>query len=213
MKTQQVPYLLCTTETALIVGGTLMLLPPEVVDLTEMPEPVKPEKVERILFAYRIPYLPDLLASPHLAGGSERERLAEVLDWQARLVANLGKWKGMAFSLRYLSRPEQGEIEIAFVGRGVARLGLGHRFGEEMASDVAALLRSFDYPTEVVTSEEELKGILEPFSQPLVLEIRQHEEVISLLRGDAYVVYPFRPPSTTWVPTLETLLRQRAPCL
>jgi len=178
-----------------------------------VPEAAKPERIERVVFAYRIPYLPDLLASPHLSGATERERLDQVLERQARLVANLGKWKGMAFAMRYLSLPERGEVEIGLVSRGVARLGCGQRLGEEMASDVATLLRGFDFLVEPVVTEEELQSILKPFSQPLVLEIRQHEEVVSLWRGDAYVVHPFRPPATTWIPVFETLLRQRAPCL
>ena len=213
MKTQYVLYLPCTTETALTIGGTLMLVPPEAVDLTKVPEAVKPEKVERTLFAHRIPYLPDLLASPHLSGATERERLAEVLDRQARLVANLGKWKGKAFSLRYLSRPEQGEVEIALIGRGIARPGLGHRLGEEMASDVAALLRSFDYPVEPVGSEIGLKAILEPTPELFIVEIRQHEEVVSMMLGDAYVVYPFRPPLTTWVSTFKMMVAQQMSCV
>jgi len=42
-----------------------MLLPPEAADLAEI-KAAKPERVERTLFAYRIPYLPDLLTSPNL---------------------------------------------------------------------------------------------------------------------------------------------------
>jgi hypothetical protein len=99
MEARQLPYLLRISEQALALGDTLLLPAPQV-----LPEPqsaAKPVKIERTLLAYRIPYLPDLLASPHLSGVTERERLTEVLDRQARLVGNLWKWKGTAFALRF----------------------------------------------------------------------------------------------------------------
>jgi len=54
---------------------------------------------------------------------------------------------------------------------------------------------------------------LSPFAQPALLEIRQRETVVALTMGDAYVVYPFRPTLSTWIPTFSTLLAQRAPCV
>lgn len=210
MSTQQVPYLLRISEQALALRDTLLL--PTTQDLTELRPGAKPVEIERTLSGYRIPHLPDLLTSPHLAGQTERERLTEVLDRQTRLVANLGKWKGMAFSLRYLWRPERGEVDTALVVRGLAKPGDSRRLGEEMALDVFTLLRGFDFPVEPIVTETELRNILEPVPNPMVVEIRQHEEVVSLMQGDAYVVYPFRAPTTTWIPVFETLLAQRAAC-
>ncbi|MCX6021218.1 MAG: DUF87 domain-containing protein, partial [Chloroflexi bacterium] len=157
--------------------------------------------------------LPDLLASPNLVQGSERERLAEALDRQARLIAGLGKWKGAAFSLRYLARPERGEIEIAILGRVLGRAGQGQRQAEEAAADVATLLRSFEFAPQAVASAADLTGLIEPFADPAVVGLRQREAVVSLRAGDAYAVFPFRPPASSWLPVMETLLRQRTPCL
>lgn len=211
MEARQLPYLLRISEQALALGDTLLLPAPQV-----LPEPqsaAKPVKIERTLLAYRIPYLPDLLASPHLSGVTERERLTEVLDRQARLVGNLWKWKGTAFALRFCSHPERGEVEIAFVAREVTKSDQGRYLGQQIASDVATLLSSFDYPVEPVSSETGLKTILEPVSEPFIVEIRQHEEVLSMMQGDAYVVYPFRPPFTTWIPALKILVEQQSPCV
>ena len=201
MKNHENPYLLSMPETALMIGTTLKLgpslVPLEILGMTEAQQDTKLEKAERILFAYRIPHLPDLTTSPLLAGQSDGERINEILYQQARLVANLSKWRGMAFSLRYMSRPERGEVEIAILGRAAARSGQGYYLGREVAFDVAALLRSFDYPAEPIGSERELRDLLAPPLNLYIVEIRQHEEVVSMVFGDAYVVYPFRPPLTT----------------
>lgn len=217
MKNYQDPYLLSMPETALMIGTTLKLgpslVPLEILSVTEVQRDTTPERAERILFAYRIPYLPDLTTSLHLAGQTEGERLNEILDQQVRLVANLAKWRGMAFSLRYMLRPERGEVEVALLGRAAARSGQGHYMGREVASDVAALLRSLDYPADPVGSEIELRDLLAPTLNPFVVEIRQHEEVVSMIFGDAYVVYPFRPPLTTWISTFRMLVAQQEPCV
>jgi len=189
------------------------LVPLEVLNAARILQNPKPERVERILFAYRIPYLPDLLDSPHLTDQTDRERLATILDQQVRLIANLGKWRGMAFSLRYILRPERGEVEIALLGRTVARIGHCRYLAKEMAADMAVLLQSFDYPTEPVDSEKDLRDLLSPASDLFLVEIRQHEEVASMIFGEAYVVYPFHPLPTTWIPTFKMLVMQRVPCV
>ncbi len=167
---------------------------------------------DRAILGFRIPYLPDFLASPHRVGATDRERLQEVLEHQARLVANLWKWQSGAFALRYLYEGA-GEVKVAFVARAFAPPEQGQAFGEAMASDLVGLLASFGYPIEPM-GEEELTGFIDPFSSPGVVEIRQQEDIIPLLfLGPAYVVYPFQPPTTTWIPIFEALLRQQLPCL
>jgi hypothetical protein len=210
MKTQQLPYLLRIPERGLALADGSLLPEPQVP--LELRSTGKPVEIERMLLAYRIPYLPDLLSSSNLAG-NERECLAEVLERQALLTANLGKWKGMAFALRFFSQPGHGEVEIALVARAISRSDRGLRLGEQVGLDVAALLTSFDYPVEPVNSEAELRTILEPVIKPFIVEIRQHEEVLSMIQGDAYVVYPFCPSLTTWISPFRTLLEQRSPCV
>jgi hypothetical protein len=170
--------------------------------------------VEQVLFAYYIPYLPDLSTSPHLSGQTERERLDEALDQQARLVANLSKWQGMAFSLRYLFYPERGEVEIAFLGKVVTWPGQGVYMGGQMASDVGILLQSHDYPARPVDSAAELRKLIAPASDLYIVEVRQHEEVVSFLVGySGYVVFSFCRPSSTWISTFKMLTAQQAPCI
>jgi hypothetical protein len=170
------------------------------------------EDRERALLGFRIPYIPDFLASPHRVGATDQERLQEVLEHQARLVANLWKWQGGAFALRYLY-PGEGEVKIAFLARTLAPSGQGRVFGEAIASDLAGLLESFGYPIEPI-GEEELSSFIKPFPNLRVVEIRQQENIIPLLfLGPAYVVYPFQAPTTTWIPIFEALLRQQIPCL
>ncbi len=210
----QLPYLFTTPTAAPLVraGGGAPAVGAGQVRGTQ-PGAVAREAAERTIFAYRIPYLPDLLLSPHLAAASERDRLEEALNRQAQLVANLAKWKGMAFALRYLSRPDEGRVDLVLAARGLARAGYGSRLGEEMARDLASVLSALEYPVEPVVDPSELEAMLQPVPEPWVVEIRQREEVLSLLHGDAYVVYPFRPPTTTWIAPMEMLLRQQSPCV
>src|SRR3990170_4869944 len=116
--TYTLPTLLTTTEQAVSIGNTLLLPSPQL--SPQVRASATPVAIERTLFAFRIPHLPDFLTSPHLTGQNERERIAEILDRQTRFVANLGKWKGMGFALRYRSIPERGTVEIAVVARGLA---------------------------------------------------------------------------------------------
>ena len=89
----QSPWLLTTTEQALSIGNTLLLPPSQM--SPQVRASATPIVIERTLFAYRIPHLPDFITSPHLTGANERERVAEILERQTRFIANLGKWKGM----------------------------------------------------------------------------------------------------------------------
>jgi hypothetical protein len=170
-------------------------------------------KPDHLFFAYRIPYLPDWITSPHLAADSNRERIRAVIERQAQLVASLGKQKGKRFSLRYLSHPDRREVEVNLVVKGFAKGGDGLQMGNRMAADIMALLTSVDLPTEPVNSRADLIRILIPWQRSYICEIRQHEEVVPLHAGDAYVTFPFSPTSTTWIDVFETILRQRFPCL
>lgn len=167
---------------------------------------------ENVLLGYRIPYLPDFLASPHRIGSTDTERLREVLDSQSRLVDNLWKWQQSSFAIRYLYLGT-GEVQVGFLARSRASTGKGQMIAEAMAADVRELLEGFGYPTQPMSSEE-LKAFTDPFPNPSIIDVRQQEDGIPLLfLGHAYVVYPFEPSATTWIPVFEALLRQRHPCV
>ncbi len=205
---QRLPYLLQQSAQVLTIEGHLL---PMRYASRELRAIGKPTAIHRILFAYRIPYLPDQLSSLHLVGSTERERLVEILDQDVRLIANLGKRKNMAFALRFHADPNVGEIKIALVVRVIAPKPQPVDLYRHLAYDIASLFGSFDYPVEPVLSESDLHEVLLPMSNPMILEIRQHEELAAMIHGDAYVVYPFRPRHTTWITVCRTMLQQSAP--
>ena len=145
----------------------------------------------RSIFAYKIPYLPDKLDSPHMIGNSNQERLAEVLDQNVRIITNLSKRKDLAFALRFHAVPEIGEIKIILLVRHIGSSKLTAQAYQHFAMDVKTVFNSFNYQVEPVLSETNLRDALSPISKPMVLEIRQHEELAAMTHGDAYVVYPF----------------------
>ena len=206
------PHFFVQTEKAVSVDGQLLLV--SATELVQLKRKHQVVPIERVQFGFRIPYLPDSMTSPHLHGANERERLAEVLERQTQLVANLGKWQGMAFALRYLAQPSRGEIEICLLARVRHEAGRGKELAGMVAADLVANFASMNVSLEPVTTAKELDSLLEPLSQPYVLQLRQREEQVPLqLSSPAYVVYPFRRPATTWIHACEVMLRQRAPCL
>lgn len=208
------PYLACRPETAYDLGRGLLLASALPSELSREVEGLPRVALERTLFALRIPTLPDLLASTRLVGGSEGERLAEALTAQGRLIGQLSRSAETAFALRFLSHPERGEVEIILIGRCLSAAGQSERLAVQLARDLSTLLNGFEYPTGPVTSPDELQTALDPFRGAGLLELRQHEELLSLGGpGTALVVYPFEPPTQSWVGLFETLLRQPAACL
>lgn len=193
-------------------GGAFLALPPGITTL-ELPAEISVVQLERALFAYRIPYLPDPLQSPGLVQRGNADRLEEALDRQARLISHLAAWQGVGFALRYYADPLKGAIEVAIAVRVLAHAGESQHQVEEVMADLAVTLRAHDLPIEPVRSEDLLRFLLDPFSDPQVVEVRPHEEIQKLAGGDAYVVHPFPYPSTDWYALLDTMLRLRVQCL
>ena len=216
MTTDQKPYILTLSETALMIDGRLQLgspiFPDEILQQTGLVQNNNRQPVEHVLFAYKIPYLPDISTSPHIMAQNEKETVGQALERQVQLVGGLGKWKSNAFSLRYIWSPEKGEVEIALVAKGIFRRGNSSIFAERMSDDVANLLTSSDFPLQPVQTNRELHELLSPIEYPFIIEIRQHEEIAEMVAGGAYVVYPFRLPMSTWITTFRTLIQQKTPC-
>lgn len=207
------PYFAVSTESATGLGGNLLAgSSTELSQLNPRPQIVS---IERVIFGFRIPFLPSLVTSPHLAGTTEQDRLLEALDHQTQIVANLGKWNGMAFALRYLVLPQRGEIQMSLLARLRHEAGRAKQLGEQAAKDLDATFRSLSIPLAPITESSELSQLLAPLPESVVLQLRQREDMVRLRTNNsvAYVVYPFRRPPSTWIQTLETMLGQDAPCL
>jgi len=207
---QTLPYLLQQSEQVLSIEGSLLPLRYASKELRKIGRAIT---VYRSFFAYRIPHLPDQLNSPHLVSSSEQERLAEVLDHNVRLITNLGKRKDLAFALRFQTDSHAGEIKIALLVRAVSSERLATPIYQHFAVDTATVFQSAGYSVEPVLTESDLNRLLSPISNPMILEIRQHEELAAMTHGDAYVVYPFRPRLATWLAVCQTMLQQVAPCI
>lgn len=172
-------------------------------------------QVQRAVVGLRLPHLPDFLADQTLVGGSDAERLAELLDRQAQFVANLWKWQSAAFSLRYLYRPERAGVEMALLARILARPDVAQRAAEELAADLTQLAQTFGLQAMPMAEREALAAWRTPLPSPFVVEVRQREEVVafSWAQGEAYVVYPYWQPAGAFLQPFEALLRQAAPCV
>ena len=212
------PCFLTFSDTAYSIGKVLQT-GPEIVPLDLIanaaldPEP-RAERVERVLFGLRIPYLPDQAKSPDVAGSTDAERLAEVLGRQVRLASGLGKWKRASFSLRYVWHPEKGEVEIALLGQAAAAPGEGAKMASSVIDDVTRLTRATDFPVTPLVSEADLLALLDPFgADTYISEIRQADDVVRMVVSDAYVVYPFRAPLLSWIIPFKILSSQSAPCV
>jgi len=170
---------------------------------------------ERAIFGYRIPYLPSFITSPHLSGATEQEKLVEVLVRQTQIVANLHKWNGTTFALRYLVQPKRGEVQICLLVRLRGEIGRAAQMGEQVSKDMTATFRSLNIPLEPITESSELGHYLAPLPPSIVLQLTQKEDMVRLRTNNslAYVVYPFRRPPTSWIHVLETMLGQDTPCL
>ena len=124
----------------------------------------------------------------------------------------MGKWKGKAFSLRYIWSAQKGEVEVALLVKGIFRKESSSIFAEQMSGDVANLLKTSDFPVQPIKTYDELDYLLGPIENPFIIDIRQHEEIAEMYAGGAYVVYPFRLPMSTWITPFRLLSSQEDPC-
>ncbi len=163
------------------------------------------------LFGYRLPYLPDFLADHTLLGEKPSERIGEFLERWAQFVGWLWKWKDSAFALRFASDPLKGEIRVTMIGRVYGNA----QYANEVAEDFERLLTAFTLPHEALT-QSELQNELRPFTNPAIVEVRQHEDNMTFpLMGNSqgYVVHAFNAPNGSMTLPFETMLRQKSPAV
>lgn len=164
------------------------------------------------LFGFRFEALPDWLNTPDILNRLESDRLAAVLqNWQ-QFINNLWKWKGAAFALRFISRPDQGSIEAVLLVR--VRLGTHTRpVAEALAADLSTQLIALYLSPVPLTDSAALAEARRPVSFNCMLEVRQQESLARLNLGDAYMVYPLGQPAGDFRLVFETLLRTSRPTL
>ena len=221
---QHTPILLTQQTDALSIQGMLIagnpLIPLEAMEYYGVLQSRDRISCERITFGMRLPYLPILLNDGGLIGQDDKERVAEILDQQARLLTNLAKWKDTAFSLRYLLDPHFGRVEIALLGRVLAKPGRGREVAGAITSDAVSQLNAQQLTPEIITTERELLRFLMPVSNPNIVEIWQKQHVVQLTfersfgleEESAVVVCPFRrPAAATWLQLFKALTAQRSP--
>ena len=81
----------------------------------------------------------------------------------------------------------------------------------QFTANIRALWHSYGYSLVPLESEEQLLRVLYLNEKPFILEVRQHEELASMIQGDAYVMHPFRARPSTWLALCKTMLQQTAP--
>jgi len=166
------------------------------------------------IIGYRIPYLPDFLADHTLLGERPSERIDEFLDRWVQFVGWLWKWRNSAFSLRLLSDPQAGLVQIVLLARLSTYPGEARNLttGAEIAADLGRLMTTFGLPFQRLY-QPELASCLVPFPNYALVEVRQHEENMAfpLLGKSGYVVFPYSGPAGSMLSPFETMLRQAAP--
>lgn len=170
------------------------------------------------LFGYRIPFLPDFLADHTLLAEDPPGQLQEIYERLVRFVAGLRKWRGSAFSLRFISDPAQGRIDVALLGRVTARAAVIQDTAAQVILDLGTNLGMYGMYGVLLNVEETgpngLRAYLFPFTgNPGLVEVRQQEAVVPLMtvQQDAYVVYPYWGPSTPFLEPFEGLMRVAHP--
>ncbi len=206
------PCFISEPEWAISQGDQLILIPKGEKQYYQAKYKLVP--LSRAIFGFKIPFLPDLMKSPNLAGANEKERLVEMSNRQISLISALGKWRTSSFSLRYFWNPSKKQIEIIVLGAGLSPEQQSEEIVRNTFQDVALLFKSYDFPVEPFLDVDSLKHYLDPIQKGYIAEIRQQENIQQMIRGEAYVVYPYALSSQkTWINLFHTLSSQSVPCL
>jgi hypothetical protein len=174
---------------------------------------------EAAYYGYYLPYLPDFLSDHTLLGTNFREKLFEVLGRFERFIIGLRKYRQTAYTLRFISHPDQGAVEIALIGRILAPAKEIADLALQVKDDLSTHLTSFGLPHLPILSKTEegksnLASFCQPFKNPFALvEVRQHETLVPMItvNKDAYVIHPYWGASGVCQESFESLLRQSAP--
>ena len=206
------PSFISETEWAIKLENRLILIPASLKVKYERKYPVV--QVSRVILGLHIPYLPDAISSINLTGGNEREKLSDIWQRHVGLITSLGKWRTSSFSLRYFWDHNRQKIDVVLLGSGLVSMNGEKDFALKFTEDIRQLLSSLDYPVEPILAEEKLKWYLDPLPKGHIAEIRQQEKMMQMVRGSAYVVYPYGvAPQATWLNLFKNICNQTSSCL
>lgn len=180
--------------------------------------PTNDQNIKTALFGYHIPYLPDFLADHTLLAEEPQQQLREVYERLVRFVSGLRKWRGSAFSLRFVSDPAKGRVNVALLGRITGRASNIQDTAAQIIVDLGTSLGTYGMPGDLLDVEnlgtDGLHAYLFPFADVSTLvEVRQQEAIVPLMtvQQDAYVIYPFWGPSTPFLEPFEVMMRVAHP--
>jgi hypothetical protein len=174
---------------------------------------------EAAYFGFHLPHLPDFLADHTLLGQTQSEKLAEVLGRFERFAIGLRKYRNTAYCLRFISRPQDGAVDLFLIGRLLAAPGQVAQQAQQVAIDLSSHLTSYNLPYEPLALQSQnerlvLANALQPYNTPpSLVEIRQHETLVPLItvNKEAYVIHPYWGAAGSCLEPFETLLRQSNP--
>lgn len=217
------PNCLAEQVTALLIEGVLTSGHPllSTQSLQKYNIAVQNVEAERSFLAFRIPYLPYQIDATGLVGQTDKEKISEIIKNQTILLANLSKWVGTSFSLRYYYQPDKGSIGITLLARVIAKREFTNSLSLEITEDVTRHLKSMRIPVEVIHSEQEIRDILVPLPQPFIAEIWPHEHLTQIpvigsfeeiIAVDTSVLCPYQQPkNATWRNVLDIIISQTVP--
>jgi len=179
------------------------------------------------LFGYALLYLPDFLGDHTLLSQTDSEKLAEVLGRFERFAAGLRKYRGVAYSLRFISYPQQGAIRVYLLGRLMAADDgpQAATLAEQARTDLGVHLTSFGFahlPLQTQPYRDQITRlemvsigqVRQPFGSPFAIaELRQHEALTLLMtvNKEAFTIHPYWGAAGVCLEPFEILLRQQAP--
>lgn len=167
---------------------------------------------EQALFGFRFETLPDWLSAPDVMGRSEAEKLAWTLQKWQQFISNTWKWKRAAFALRFLSRPDQGVIDATLLVR-VSVPQQARAVATSLAADLDVQLSALHLSPQPLPDVRSLEVARRSVPMESLVEVRQHETVVQMNLGQAYLVQPLRKPVGDFRLVFETLLRTAQPTL
>jgi len=171
---------------------------------------LSPVAAEQAVFGLRVARLPDWLSAPETLGQSDTDKLAWVLQTWQQVLSGLWKWKMCALALRFFSQPQQGAIEITLLARARPSRD-AQRVAQALIADIQTQCAALRLELQPLSDTELMQARMLPGQN--LLEVRQHEKIVPLNLADAYVVHPWRKPTSDYRLIFETLLRTATPTL